>query len=163
MCGESHPLSGASGFSLLELLLVLGVMAILLAAALPGLQATRRWLAGIESDSLFAELQTAFRLLHLEHGRWPASIRESEIAINEEDAPWRMELARYMESPLRGVRLRDGEGNSRIFAVLDLDGDRWIRPEDFVAMPRPERPEAIWARIVFYSMDESGQIAFWSW
>lgn len=152
-----------AGFSLVELLLVLGVMAILGGLGMAGIKGVHNWLGAQQSRSLFTELQNACRIYRMEHGAWPDAFLNGETELNAEGSGWRNQLAPYLESRVADRLLEDGFGNTRIFLIVDLDGDHWIEREAFAAADPLQLPGRLWARVVIYSMDNAGALAAVSW
>lgn len=151
------------GFSLLEVLLVLGVMSILAGLATGGSKGIRNWLAASESRSLFMEMENACLQYRMNHGRWPPALGQTETELNADGGDWRDALAPYLERRVVDRVLRDGFGHTRLFLLVDLDGDRWIERDQFRALGEADRPERIWARVAMYSLDEDGALVSTSW
>jgi prepilin-type N-terminal cleavage/methylation domain-containing protein len=152
-----------AGFSLIELLLVLGIMAILGGLGAAGFKGVHAWLGAQQSRSLFAELQNACRLYRMERGTWPESFLDGEADLNAEGSGWRDQLGPYMESRVADRTIEDGDGNTRIFLIVDADGDHWIERDAFIAADPGQLPDRIWARVVVYSLDGEGALAATSW
>ena len=163
MQSGKSPMGTCRGMSLLELLVVLGVMAILAGVGLPGLRSVQDWLARTESRALFGEIQTACRIVRLQQDEWPLVFQEGEIALNEDGAGVRKWLIPFMESRIEGILVEDGYGNTDIRLIVDIDDDHWIKAEDFQGLEPANRPPAIWARAVVYSLDGAGRLAASSW
>ncbi|NDV63494.1 type II secretion system protein [Puniceicoccales bacterium CK1056] len=154
---------GKAGFSLLELLVVLGILSLLAGLATGGSKGIQNWLAASESQSLFMEIANACQQYRMEHGEWPEAFRAGETDLNAAAEDWSKALAGYLERRVLDRVLRDGFGNTRLFLVLDSDGDHWIEPGQFEAMEEGIVPDRIWARVAIYSLDEAGRLTAKSW
>lgn len=152
-----------SGFSLLEMMLVLGLLGIFAGIGLGGLPGLRTWMARQDSRSLFLELCTACQLYRLEHGSWPEVFLDGELALRESGTGWRRALAPYMERRVMDRELADGFGNTDLYLVVDGDDDHWIGDDAFEALAEGQRPSPLWSRVVVYSLDGNGRLAAWSW
>ena len=152
-----------AGFSLLELLLVLGILSLLSGLGFSAVQVIQRHLGHAESATLFAELETACRLYRLEHGDWPDGLRGGEVDLNGEGEKWQTALAPYLESIDPEKPLEDGFGNPSLFLVLDGDHDRRIQATDFRALPAASRPDGLRRRVALYSLDGQGRLASANW
>lgn len=151
------------GFTLLELVLILGVLGILAGISSPAIRGIRDWLADRESRLLFMELETACRLYRMEWGDWPEELANEEVELSADPATWRRLLGPYMgEGPQDGM-LSDGHGNTDIRLVLDADGDHWIEGSRLIGVPEADRTERLWARVAIYSLDADGNLVAKSW
>lgn len=155
-----HPVHG---FSLLELLVVLGILSLLAGLASSGSKGIRNWLAAQESEALFLEIKNACHRYRLDHGRWPGTFMEGETGLNASGGTWREQLSGYMERQVIDRIVEDGYGNSRLFLLMDTDGDHWINREQFESVEGAGLPDKIWARIAIYSLDASGNLISKSW
>jgi prepilin-type N-terminal cleavage/methylation domain-containing protein len=151
------------GFTLMELVLVLGLLGLLAGLTAPALGGIRAWLAGRESQLLFLEVESACRLYRMENGAWPEPFTAGEIGLNDRPAAWKDFLASYMEREVHGPQLEDGHGNSEIRLVLDTDGDHWIYGRELTRLPESERPERLWARVAIYSLNPDGSLSATNW
>jgi prepilin-type N-terminal cleavage/methylation domain-containing protein len=152
-----------NGFSLLELLMVLGILSLLAGIGLSGSLGLRVWMGEIRSQSMMSELEAAMLLYRAEAGRWPAFSRSGEIALNDPEPAWRTILEPYLENLDPSEKLEDGFGNRAVFMVIDGDGDHWIESSDFEALAEHERPQRLWRRVVVYSLDGEGKLATSTW
>jgi prepilin-type N-terminal cleavage/methylation domain-containing protein len=152
-----------AGFSLLELLLVLGVMTILAGLGTGGAKGVRQWLAVNESRSLFMEIRSACQHYRMEHGEWPSSLLGGEVGLNSGEQEWRAQLAPYMDRRVVDRAIEDGFGNAGVYLIIDGDGDHWIERERFEAVDAESLPDRIWARVVLYSVNPGGVLVAASW
>lgn len=155
--------NGAGGFSLMELVLVLGLLGLLAGLTAPALRGIRLWLSERESRLLFMEVETACRLYRMERGGWPDELTGREIFLNGGTVDWRRVLGPYMERPVADEALVDGRGNTDIRMVLDADGDHWIEGSELSGLTEAERPERLWARVAIYSLDTDGNLSAKNW
>lgn len=150
------------GFTLLEMLLVIGIAVLMMGLSGSAWQGIRRWQAGAESRLLFMELENACGLYRQETGDWPAGLQEGELGLAGSLA-LQEALAPYLERPLLGTTLRDGFGNTDIRLIVDADGDHWIEASDFAGLEPDRRPSRLWARVVVYSLGGDGRLGAASW
>jgi prepilin-type N-terminal cleavage/methylation domain-containing protein len=152
-----------SGFTLMEMILVLGLLGLLAGLTTPALRGVRDWLAVRESHLVFMEVETACRLYRVEHGHWPEALTRGEVRLDADRVDWRSALGLYMERPVMDELLVDGRGNTDIRLVLDADGDHWIEGNDLSGLPEADRPQRLWARVALYSLDDHGNLSATSW
>jgi len=69
---KGHALSGVEGFSLIELLVAIAIIAVLLALALPNYLGARERARDSKKKSELAQLKTALRLYYNDYQRYPA-------------------------------------------------------------------------------------------
>lgn len=150
-------------FSLLELILVLGIVAILAGTGSAGLAGIRKLLAAEKSRILVMEIGTACRLYRMDHGDWPEPLLGGEQTLDPGPDSLLDDLAPYLERPDLAVYSSDSHGNGPVYVVADVDGDHWIRSTDFSALPERDRPGEIRARTAVYSLDPEGRLAEGSW
>ncbi len=160
-CQSKH--TNRAAFSLLELLMVLAVVTILSGIGWSGATGLHGWLGERETRTLFLELQAACHAYRQEFGRWPPSLDNANLRLADGDSDWRRELAPFMERRIDNWDPRDGFGNRDIRLVLDRDGDHWIRGAELEGLVNGNVPDSIWARIVVYSLDNSGSLVAGSW
>jgi general secretion pathway protein G len=151
------------GFTLMELLMVLGLLGLLAGMTAPALRGVREWLSGRESRLLFMELETACRLYRMENGSWPESLTGREVRLDADPVDWRTILGPYLERAVLDVTLTDGHGNPDIRLVLDADGDHWIEGDELRGLPEPDRPRRIWTLVALYSLDHDGNVSATNW
>lgn len=163
MQGRKHQRHRQDGFSLLELLIVLGILSLLAGIGAGGSRGVRQWLAVNETRSLFMELENACQLYRMEQGGWPSALAGGETDLNEAGSGWRTQLASYMERRVLDQTLEDGFGNTRIYLILDEDGDHWIKSEQFETLDAAMVPSRIWSRVAVYSLDAEGHLAGANW
>jgi len=143
--------------------MVLAILSVLGGLGWSGLGGLKRWQAVQESRALFLELQTACRSYRVDHGRWPDALADGILRLEEMQTGWADELAPYLERNVWNEQVTDGFGNSSIRIVVDLDGDHWINASDLPDLADHERPDHLWDRVVVFSLDAVGRLAFQSW
>ena len=152
-----------AGFTLVEMLMVLGVMGVLAGMGFSGIQGLRQWLKDSADRALFMELQTACRLYYLDHGVWPDCFAATEVELTGPDPCLGMPLAPYMETRWSSDFLEKEFEDQTIHLVIDKDRDHWIRPVEFFSIGESERPGEIWDHVVVYSLDREGQLRLATW
>jgi prepilin-type N-terminal cleavage/methylation domain-containing protein len=153
----------ATGFSLLELLVVLGIAGLLAGGAMSAAVGLSQWQGMIRSRSIMNELELAVRLYRNDSGQWPDQLSRGEVAVNGNSLFILKELEPYLESLDPEKPVEDGFGNQKIYLLVDQEGDNWILGSDFRALPESARPERIRQRIGIYSLDEDGRLAASNW
>ncbi len=163
--GNMKNRSGArnAGFSLLELLVVLGILVILTGGTMSAVTGIRQWQAKIRSDSVMNELELALRLYRSDTGHWPDKFSLGEVAVNVDGGASLEALEPYLESINPDETILDGYGNADLYLLIDLDGDNWIEANDFHALPASARPVRIRNRVTIYSLDKEGRLAACNW
>lgn len=163
--GRARARTRSAAFSLLELLVVLGVVAVLGGIALPAGRRALEFGRAVRTQALFAQWRAAAELYRAEYGALPGldagGLLESErfaAALTGRDSVGRELPADGRNGNPRGLRflepsatdwLRgdapgaravvvDAFGNSDIAVLYDHDGDGWIRGDE-AALPALRR------------------------
>lgn len=155
--------SSKSAFSLIELLLVMGIVAIFAGGAMSAAAGIQRWQAMLRSRTVINELETAVRLYRADNGHWPGFVEHGEVNINSPEGSLLESLGPYLESINPEKIIEDGFSNREIFLLVDVDGDNWIEKTDFRALEPQFRPHRLRQRVVIYSLHASGQVASCNW
>lgn len=117
-----------AGFTLVELLVVIGIIALLISVLLPALQSARRQANNVKCLSSLRQIGQAFEMYANEYkGYWP-SVRDRQQALtpapkqftNQHD--WKDLIARYL---MKGVDLSNGFAD---IAKLRRDNPLWGCP-----------------------------------
>jgi len=147
-----------AGFSLLEVLAVLGVLAILGGMALPASRAALDFARAVRTESLFAQWTAALELYRAEYGEVPeiteGGLLDSERfaaalsgldslgrELNDDRLNGNVHRRRFvtfvsgdwlrLDSPDQRAVVVDAFGNSDIGVLYDRDGDGWIRDREW--------------------------------
>jgi prepilin-type N-terminal cleavage/methylation domain-containing protein len=152
-----------AAFTLLELIVVLGIMSLLGGLGLSGLAGIRSWMKMQSERAYFAEIQSALRLYHLDHRAWPLGLTTSECELGSEGTELMKILQLYMESPLNREYLETEYAGQHILVVIDHDRDHWIQSSDFERLGDTDRPERLWERVAVYSLDAEGVLLNQTW
>ncbi|HEV2295207.1 MAG TPA: type II secretion system protein [Tepidisphaeraceae bacterium] len=102
------------GFTLVELLVVIGIIAILVAILLPALQSARKQAAAVKCAAQMREIGTAFQMYSMENkGWWPVGVRQSSgadpyslydhVFTNSFGPYWFNFLSKYVTKTKQGV------------------------------------------------------------
>jgi prepilin-type N-terminal cleavage/methylation domain-containing protein len=153
----------SSGFSLIELLVVLSVIGIMAGVGLSGTKGIQNWIAQTRSADLFSNLEMSCRLYKIDHGSWPPGLTNGEVQINKAARQWRDDLAMYLKSADKEQIYTDGYGNEDIRMVLDLDGDKRIHPQEMPGLPVDYLITEVWKQVAVYSLDADGQVVATNW
>ena len=151
------------GFSLLEILITLSLIAILSTFGLSGAKSIGKWVAMNKTQELFTALEMALRQYKMDHGNWPTGLIGGEMRLNEADVNWKAELSPYFPGDLNVGELTDGFGNKDIRLVLDMDGDRSIDPVDMPGLPGGYLENNIWKQVAIFSLDSTGRVVVSNW
>lgn len=151
-----------AGFTLIELLVVVAVVSVLSAMSLGAVTGLRQIIGERESWIRFTELTQAVRMYQIESGEWPAWLQSGEAEIGN-SSDWQDALVDYYEGPFLRSQIADGFGNQRIYMVADLDGDNWIRADEFEQLAEEQRPQRLHAKVIVYSLDPEGRLAASTW
>jgi prepilin-type N-terminal cleavage/methylation domain-containing protein len=154
---------GQHGFSLLELLVVLGIMGILAGIGFSGINGARHWMTRHRTQVLFKEIESACRLYRHDHGVWPDALTPGFVELNGCGESFWEALAPYLERMIVPGSLEDGYHNSDIRAGVDLDGDRRISGRSLPGIVKGAVPEEIWKSFIIYSLDKNGELAAFNW
>lgn len=152
-----------SGFSLIEVIIALGIMGLFAGGVMSAAAGIRQWQAEIRSRAIFNELEIALRLYRGDNGKWPDCMSSGEQDVNASGESCLKALSPYLETLNPDFPLEDGFGNRHVYFLVDLDGDNWIDASDFVALADHSRPVRISQRIGVYSLHENGQLAACNW
>lgn len=155
--------SSNSAFSLIELLLVMGIVGIFAGGAMSAAAGIQRWQAMMRSRTVINELETAIRHFRADNGHWPGIVEQGEININSPGGSLLESLGPYLESVNPEKIIEDGFSNQQIFLLVDVDGDNWIEKTDFRALESHLRPHRLRQRVAIYSLNASGQVAACNW
>ena len=150
-------------FTLLEVLVVLGIMSLLGGLGLSGIAGMRSWMKKQSDRAFFAEIQSALRLYYLDHRAWPSELTTSECDLGSEGTELMEALQPYMESPLNLDFLETDYAGQHILVVVDQDRDHWIQSSDFEQLGDADRPERMWERVAVYSLDPEGVLLSHTW
>lgn len=150
-----------SGFTLIEILTVVLIAGVLLAAALPVLEGARTFARKVETRARFFQWTLAFEHYRDDRGVYPpvevggrleaAAVRAALTGRDPAGAPLsgaallgNVRRARYLAfapgewhppAPDQPEELHDAFGNSRIGVLFDVDGDGEIRGAELRLMP----------------------------
>lgn len=152
-----------NGFSLIEVIIALGIMGLFAGGVMSAAAGIRQWQAEIRSRAIFNELEIALRLYRGDHGSWPDCTSSGEQEVNAAGESCLEALGPYLETLNPELPLEDGFGNRNVYFLVDLDGDNWIDASDFLALPDQFRPVRIRQRIGVYSLHSNGQLAACNW
>lgn len=155
--------SRGQGFSLLELLVVLGIIAILAGIGAGGISGFRHWMAEYRTQVLFGEIESACRLYRHDHGDWPDALAPGVVELNQCGESFWEALAPYLERLIEHGSLEDGHQNTDIRAGVDLDGDRRIPGVSLPGIVNGAVPENIWKPFIIYSLDKEGTLVAYNW
>lgn len=151
------------GFSLLELLVVLGIMGILVGIGFSGASGVRSWIAHHRTHALFGEIESACRLYRHDHGSWPEGLTSDIVELNACGESFWEALAPYLERMIEPGSLEDGYHNTDIRMGVDVDGDRRIPGASLPGIVNGAVPESIWKPFIIYSLNENGTLAAFNW
>lgn len=154
---------GMDGFSLVEVLIVLGVLSVFTGGVISAAAGIQQWQAKIRSGAIFNELELAVRMYRADHGQWPDFLMHGEVGLNEIGEDTLVELSPYLENLNPSSAVQDGFGNRDLFMIVDLEGDNWIESSEFRWLPESKRPEGIRQRVAVYSLHGNGQLAASNW
>ncbi len=105
--------SNSHAFTLVELLVVIGIIALLISILLPALSAARRQAASLKCAAELREIGNAFAMYALDNkGFWPLALRQSsatpyvlnDFTFNNDSGPyWSDFIAKYVTKSKQGI------------------------------------------------------------
>jgi prepilin-type N-terminal cleavage/methylation domain-containing protein len=117
-----------AGFTLVELLVVIGIIAILIGVLLPALQAARRQANGVKCLSALRQLGTGYQLYAGENnGYWPMCIHQWSDSKGSHDKRWYHFIAKYFTTDQRAWNW-DGKDVTSMRFIKDGNNVLWGCP-----------------------------------
>jgi len=164
-CMKKHTTThrGRSGFTLLELLAALSVMAVMAGLSFGSWAGIQAWIQKQEEQLAFLELAQAVRLYRLDHGSWPfgedgtgarfASPLDDRLSL----------LDPYCEGAPLETLIGETSGGREVCVLVDADGDKWIEGAAVSALAGGTVPERIRGAVAVFLVDRSGGLVAGSW
>jgi prepilin-type N-terminal cleavage/methylation domain-containing protein len=91
--------SRREGFTLIEVLMVIGILGLLLAIILPSVQGSRRYAYELQTEAQIEGFETALWQFHSETNHYPGQSRAEQDKINDDDWPATEVMARRLWTP----------------------------------------------------------------